>query len=81
MKVKELKKLLKECDDNDDVLVASDSEGNNFFLVSSVETNYSWDGEYDAEIGLRELTPEFEDAGYGEEDVMEDGTPCIILWP
>jgi hypothetical protein len=83
MKVKELKAILAQCDDEDDVIMASDAEGNSYHPLSADGVNtheYNWDGEYYAEIGLRTLTPELEQHGYSEEDVME-GKPCVIFYP
>jgi len=84
MKVSRLKELLAQCNDNDDIIMSSDSEGNSFHPLSEEGVSigvYAWDGEYYAEIGLRELTPELEKEGYSEDDVIEDGIPCIVLWP
>ena len=83
MKVKDLKAILDQCNDDDEVLLASDAEGNYYhpLYIDSINTyQYNWDGEYDAEIGLRKLTPLLEEFGYTEEDVME-GTPCIVFYP
>jgi len=83
MKVKELKVILEQCNDEDDVLIASDSEGNSYSPLSASGINtceYNWNGEYHAEIGLRALTPELLDLGYRDEDVME-GNPCVIFYP
>lgn len=83
MKVKELKAILELCNDEDDIVMASDSEGNSYSPLGDNGINisdYNWDGEYQAEIGLRSLTPELEQAGYGEGDVME-GRPCVVFWP
>ena len=76
MKVSRLKELLAQCNDNDDIIMSSDSEGNSFHPLSEEGVSigvYAWDGEYYAEIGLRELTPELEKEGYSEDDVIEDG--------
>jgi hypothetical protein len=84
MKVSRLKELLAQCDDNDDIIMFADSEGNSFHPLSEEGVSigvYAWDGEYYAEIGLRELTSELEQSGYSEDDVMEKGRPCIVLWP
>ena len=84
MKVSRLKELLAQCNDNDDIIMSSDSEGNSFHPLSEEGVSigvYAWDGECYAEIGLRELTPELEKEGYSEDDVIEDGIPCIVLWP
>jgi hypothetical protein len=82
MKVKELKELLTKYNDNDLVILAKDSEGNGFSHLDDIE-----DGKYKAEttwygeVGLRNLTNDLIEAGYSEEDVLEDGENAIILWP
>lgn len=84
MKVSRLKELLAQCDDDDDILMSADSEGNSFHPLSESGISIgvdAWDGEYYAEVGIRKLTPELEKEGYSEDDVIVDGRPCIILWP
>ncbi len=82
MKVKELKKLLNQFDDEDIVVMAKDSEGNSYSPLADI-----WDGKYKAEciwageVGLRELTTELIELGYSEEDILEDGENAIILCP
>ena len=79
MKVRELIDLLEEkCDPDDEVIMSSDSEGNNFSPLEDYSTSYNYN---DGEIGLKILVPIDIKNGYTEEDVMEDGVPCIILWP
>lgn len=81
MKVKELIEILTTVDPEEDVLLAIDSEGNRYHLLSEVSVNqYKWDGDYNAEVGIRELTPELQAQNYSEEDVYGD-KPCVILWP
>lgn len=84
MKVKQLRELLAQCNDDDVIIMSSDSEGNSYHPLSEEGVSvgvYAWDGEYEGDIGIRKLTPELEEAGYSEEDVMEDGISCIVLWP
>lgn len=83
MKVKDLKAILATCNDEDDILMASDSEGNSYHPLSEggISTDgYNWNGEYEAEIGIRELTKELKERGYSDGDVME-GSPCVVFWP
>jgi hypothetical protein len=65
--------------------MASDPEGNSFAPMSEngISTNYKYDHtQYrDSCVGLDQLTEELEEEGYGEEDLMEDGVPCVVLWP
>lgn len=71
--------LIENGEGNRVVVVASDEEGNDHSLV-----NAHWLSAFDAdsgEIGIEELTPELVKDGYGEEDVMDGGTPALILSP
>ena len=81
MKVKELKEILSKCNDNDDVIIASDSEGNNFYALHDVDTSdCSWcEKEGEIILGLRKITPELENQGYTDEDVI-DGEYCVVFW-
>lgn len=81
MKVKELIERLQMCDLDADVLLSRDPEGNGYGVLHSMSNDYNYDGEYHAEIGLKNLTQEDIDAGYSEEDTMPDGIPCVVLWP
>jgi len=83
MKVRELKAILAKCDDDIDILVASDGEGNSYALLSEVNTtDYAWNQDaQDAEIRLRNLTPDLIQEGYTEEDTMPDGKKCVVIWP
>ena len=81
MKVKELIEILSKCNPDADVVLSRDEEGNGYSSLSGVSLEYNWDGEYNAEIGLKELTPELIKAGYEEEDTMPDGLDCVVLWP
>ena len=82
MRVKELKKLLNTFQDSDIVIIAKDSEGNNFSPLCDIEegkylAKNSWSGD----VGLRELTQELIDDGFREEDCFEDGENAIVLYP
>lgn len=82
MKVKELKELLNQFDDENIVIMSKNSEGNNFSPLSDIdECNYRAETTWYGEIGLRELTDEDIADGYSEEDVLEDGENAIVLWP
>jgi hypothetical protein len=82
MKVKELKELLNDYNDEDIVILQKDSEGNSYSPLDD-----AWEGKYKAETTwygeahIRELTPELIKHGYTEEDLCEDGENAIILCP
>lgn len=81
MTVSELIELLKKEDGNRIVVMSQDPEGNGFRLLNGVATLSCNADRWDIEIGLEELTPEYVRRGYGEEDVLENGTPALVLWP
>jgi hypothetical protein len=82
VKVKDLINELKKTDPERLVIMSKDAEGNSYSPLSDW-----WEGAYRAEttwygeVGLEELTDDFKEAGYGEEDVIEDGVPALILCP
>lgn len=78
MTVAQLIKKLQKFDQDRIVVMSSDPEGNGYSKLRDINGDYNYN---DGEIGLEELTKEYEDAGYGEEDIMEGGTPCVIFWP
>lgn len=80
MKVRELIEELKKCDPEYMVVLSMDEEGNGFGELKEIDRHSKFDGE---DIGLAELTPELEDQGYGEEDVMDDtdAKDVVVLWP
>lgn len=78
MKVKELKSLLEEFDDGDEVVLQKDLEGNGHAPLAG-----AWDGAWDdenGEVGIRKLTVDDVQMGYTEDDVLE-GVPAAILVP
>ena len=72
--------LLKQYDPDMLVVLSKDAEGNGFSELDDYSTIYNYNTE-EHEIGIRTLTEDLSLSGYTEEDVMEDGEPCIILWP
>ena len=61
--------------------MAKDSEGNSYSPLSSYWSGvYRPDTTYSGEVGYGELTPELEEAGYGEDDIIE-GEKAVILCP
>lgn len=77
MKVKDLMARLAEVNPDDEVVLASDAEGNSFSLLCQTEDLMAF---HKGEVGLRELTPELAKIGYSKEDVIE-GMSCVILYP
>ena len=78
MTVAELIELLKAQKPTDIVIIATDSEGNEYKPLASL-----WSGSYDSDAqiaGFKELTLEDVRAGYGVEDLLE-GEPAVILVP
>lgn len=82
MKVKEMIELLQKEDQEREVIMSKDGEGNSFSPFSDADRTYykahnAWSGE----TGLEELTPELRRRGCTEEDVMKGGVPALVLWP
>lgn len=82
MKVKELIEILEDCNPEDEVILSSDEEGNSFHPLGGVqygsieELNYYIERVYECE-----LTEELEAAGVSQEDILEDGIRCLVLFP
>jgi len=77
MTVKELIAQLRKEDQDRLVVMAMDSEGNGYSKLYEIfPCAYGEDC-----IGLEELTDEDIEAGYGSEDVLEDGEPALPLRP
>lgn len=78
MKVFELVEALQNCDQDAEVVLASDSDGNSYHELIDIETDMSVDEDY--EVGYNELTPDLIKLGYSDEDLI-DGKRCVILLP
>lgn len=80
MKVGELKKLLAKHDDDLNVYMATDPEGNNYWDLEDVAL-----GRYDGYGGMylpyTELMEELEDSGFSVDDLNPDAELCLVLWP
>lgn len=63
----ELLKLLEPLDDNDTIILSSDSEGNNYRELESVEAGWKY---HEGDLGLPELTDRDISDGWSEADVM-----------
>jgi hypothetical protein len=84
MNVKQLKELLEKYNDGDEVILSSDSEGNNFSPLSGIEeVIYVPENSWTGETHLRELSEKDILAGYTEEDLYDgdDGVKAIVLSP
>lgn len=77
MTVKELIAELQTMDQDRIIVLARDSEGNGYSICRVVDVCAFKDGD----IGLEALTPGDIACGYGEEDVMSNGQPAVVLWP
>lgn len=82
MTVKELIGLLSGFEQEAEVVLQKDAEGNGYSPLAGI-----WDGQYRAdttwsgEVGLTGLDDEMRELGYTDEDVMEDGVSAVILTP
>ena len=84
MKVRELIEMLREHDQEREVIMAKDAEGNGFSpFYEAATASYRADSKWSGEIGLEpaDLTPAQKKQGYSEEDALEDGVPALVLWP
>ena len=87
MKVKELKELLNELNDEDLVVVSLDDQGNKYSPIEDyyeciyVEDTDSWFG--NTYIRQKELTTELIEYGFTEEDIYngDNGINAVILYP
>lgn len=79
MTVKQLIKKLSQLEPNRLVILSSDPEGNGFDELNSLST-CAYNKET-RESGMESLTAADKQAGYSEEDIMEDGVPALCLWP
>lgn len=81
MKVKELIELLQKEDPERLVVMSKDGEGNGFEELDGIQA-CAYDTKYQ-ETGLEDLTPELEEVGYTEEDVLTGNTivKAVCLWP
>lgn len=84
MKVKELKNILNEFNDEDIVILQKDSEGNGYSPLSGYdEMTYVAENTWSGDVYIKELTSEHKEFGYTEEDLYDgdDGVNAIILFP
>ena len=82
MTVQELIEELKKEDPKQLVVMAKDGEGNSYSPLSSFWSGaYEADSTYSGEVGFSKLTHELKKEGYGEDDILENGVPALILCP
>lgn len=81
MTVRELIKELSKINKDREVLLSGDPEGNTKWLFDGLElAAYRNDGG-ELSTGLERLTPSLEKRGYTADDVVENGKPCVVLYP
>ena len=84
MKVKELKQLLDTFNEDDEVVLSKDSEGNGFSPLSGTSQQvYVPETTWYGSIYEKEITEEMRKEGYSEEDTYQgnDGINAVVLWP
>jgi hypothetical protein len=85
MKVKELIKELEQYDQELEVILSSDEEGNGYSPLSGIEGNLVYEpySKYRGEIHIDVLTEELKEAGFSEEDQYDgdDGIKVIVIYP
>jgi len=82
MTVAELIERLQEIENKDRIVVmAIDEEGNGYKELSEDfwECNSIKEG-HERAVGIEELTEEYEENGYSEDDVL-DGEPTLVIGP
>lgn len=86
MTVKDLKKHLEACDDEDLVVMSKDAEGNSYSPLAGIgEQMYVAESTWNGVVYEKELTPEMQEQGFSEEDIRKEGedgaVKCVTLWP
>ena len=84
MKVKELKALLADADDNDEVVLSKDAEGNRYSPLSNCwQATYVPNSAWSGNVYIRELSIQDLEEGCSEEDLYDgdDGQPALVLMP
>lgn len=80
--VKDLIAALQREDPESIVVMAKDAEGNSYSPYRQLWAGvYQADTTYSGEVGYPVLTDELRVEGYGEEDILPDGVPAIVLSP
>ena len=81
MTVAELMNVLAKCPLHAKIIISKDPEGNAYHELQAFEQMFCKEDGYEYEVGYDKLTPELEKRHYGKEDLIEDGEPCMVLWP
>lgn len=82
MSVKELIEMLNGFEQEAEVIMQKDGEGNEHSPLAGLWFGrYRADSTWSSEVGLAGLDDELRERGYTEEDVMEDGVAAVILSP
>ncbi len=85
MKLKELKEIIKNMDDESIVILQKDGEGNGYSPLEGVDdsSNYRADSTWSGKVGYKYLTRELREQGYSDGDIVSgDGAePAIIFYP
>lgn len=81
MKVKELIETLSKFDEDLEICMSRDPEGNNFHTLYQVEL-MRYDSEHgETYVPETELTDELIELGFGEEDLRPNLDLWVCLWP
>lgn len=78
MKVSELIKRLQKADQDREVILSNDEEGNGFGYLMDIHLKSTFDGD---STYHEELTPELIDLGFTEDDVSAEHEKVVVLWP
>lgn len=79
MTIKELILELNRLDPSLLVVMSIDQEGNGFKPVREIsDDNNVYD---DGDLGIHHLTRVLESQRFTDEDIMQDGERCIVIWP
>ena len=82
MKVKELKQLLENIDENRLVILQKDAEGNGYSPLRGIDDNCAYDADstYSGTVGHQTLSEQDIKRGFTEEDISK-GEPALVLYP
>lgn len=84
MTVKELIEMLETVENKNRIVICmKDAEGNGYTPLSDIDDQFAYRAEatWYGEVGYEKLTDELKKLGYSEEDIIEDGEPCLVLCP
>jgi hypothetical protein len=83
MKVKELIEMLQQEDQEKEVIMSKDGEGNNYspFADFGDVDVYKAESTWSGYTGYSKLTAKQRKEGYGDADIITDGVPALVLYP